>query len=124
MVDPFMFGAEGVSISGTYAANAAAGATSAANRAERTSQYLEDRVERLSLVCMAMWSLIQDKTSLTENDLLERVRTLDMIDGVADGKATRGVTKCANCGRVLNERHQRCMYCGAEKLVRSAFDAI
>ena len=85
---------------------------------------LEGRVDKLNLVCMAMWSLIQDKTKLTEGDLLERVRTLDLMDGIADGKATRTVSRCARCDRVMSPRHRRCLYCGAEKLVRSAFDAL
>ncbi|MEM6459955.1 MAG: hypothetical protein AAF710_11265, partial [Planctomycetota bacterium] len=56
-------------------------------RAQREVQHLEDRFERLSLVCMAMWSLLQDKTDLTEADLLERVQTIDLMDGQADAKA-------------------------------------
>lgn len=93
-----------------------------ANRA--TIVHLEDRLERLSLVCMAMWSLLQDKTGVTEKDLLERVRTLDLMDGVADSKATRSVAKCEKCRRTMSNRHRRCLYCGHEKLAQSAFDAL
>ncbi|QQE11863.1 hypothetical protein JD969_20695 [Planctomycetota bacterium] len=85
---------------------------------------LEDRIDRLSLVCMAMWSLLQDKTNLTEADLLERVRAIDLMDGVEDGKATKTISKCQSCGRTMSQRHQRCLYCGAEKLASSAFDKI
>lgn len=123
MINPGMFGADytrGASI----AAGEAASAASAARSAKRDVHHLEDRIERLSLVCMAMWSLIQDKTGVTEEDLLERVRVLDLMDGVADGKATRTVAKCAKCGRTMSPRHRRCIYCGAGKLAQSAFDAI
>ena len=99
-------------------------ATSKANAQNRQQVQLEDRIERLSLVCMAMWSLIQDKTNLTEEDLLDRVKTIDLMDGVADGKATRTVSKCSACGSTMSQRHARCLYCGAEKLVESAFDAV
>lgn len=85
---------------------------------------LEARVEKLSLVCMAMWSLLQDKTGVTEEELLERVKTLDLMDGVADGKATRTVSRCCQCGRTMSPRHRRCLYCGHSKLVQSAFDAL
>ena len=85
---------------------------------------LEDRIDRLSLVCMAMWSLMQDKTDLTEADLLERVRMIDMMDGVEDGKATRTISKCQSCGRTMSQRHKKCLYCGAEKLASCAFDKI
>ncbi|MEM9345405.1 MAG: hypothetical protein AAGB26_02185 [Planctomycetota bacterium] len=87
-------------------------------------RYLEDRVDRLSLICMAMWSLLQDKTKLTEEDLMERVKLLDLMDGQEDGKATKTVSKCTKCGRAMNPRHKKCIYCGHEKLLSSAFDAL
>ncbi|WP_432800183.1 hypothetical protein [Poriferisphaera sp. WC338] len=127
MINPGLFG-------GTYgsgsvntnidAAAQSARATSKANATAREQVQLEDRLERLSLVCMAMWSLIQDKTNLTEQDLLERVKMIDLMDGVEDGKATRTVSKCASCNRTMSQRHSRCLYCGAEKLVSSAFDIV
>lgn len=90
----------------------------------RTTADLEDRLDRLSLVCMAMWSLLQDKTGVTEEELLDRVRTLDLIDGVEDKKATRTVARCGRCQRTMSNRHRRCLYCGFEKLAESAFDAM
>ncbi|MEM6459921.1 MAG: hypothetical protein AAF710_11085, partial [Planctomycetota bacterium] len=76
-------------------------------------------------VCMAMWSLLQDKTDLTEADLLERVQTIDLMDGQADAKAGKaGVTRCAECDRPMNDRHLRCIYCGAERPAGSAFDRV
>ena len=87
-------------------------------------RYLEDRVDRLSLICMAMWSLIQDKTSLTEQELIDRVKMIDLMDGVEDGKATRTVSQCTKCDRPMNPRHKKCIYCGHEKLISSAFDAL
>ena len=73
---------------------------------------------------MAMWSLIQDKTQLTEDDLLERVSMIDLMDGVEDGKASRSIQKCHACNRVMSSRHRKCLYCGEKKLAQSAFDAI
>lgn len=122
MINPLLFG---------YAASVGAGAASAAARARSTAgsakrgvAHLEDRLDRLSLVCMAMWSLIQDKTQLTEDDLLERVRMIDLMDGVEDGKASRSIQKCHACNRVMSSRHRKCLYCGEKKLAQSAFDAI
>ena len=73
---------------------------------------------------MAMWSLMRDKTDLTEQDLMDRVKMLDLMDGVEDGKATRTVSKCTQCNRPMHARHQKCLYCGCEKLIQSAFDAL
>jgi hypothetical protein len=85
---------------------------------------LEDRLERLALICMAMWSLIQSQTDLTEDDLLERVREIDLMDGVADGKITHQVCRCGTCDRPVSSRHTRCIYCGSEQLIASAFDSV
>jgi hypothetical protein len=125
MINPLLFGhAASVGSGSATAAGDAARASSAAGSAKRDVAHLEDRLERLSLVCMAMWSLLQDKTKLTEDDLLQRVKLIDLMDGVQDGKATRGVQKCHACNRVMSARHRKCLYCGADKLAQSAFDAI
>ena len=108
----------------TSRASSDAAARSRAAAANQNAALLEDRIDRLSLVCMAMWSLLQDKTNLTEEDLMARVKALDLMDGVEDGKATRTVSKCTKCNRVMAARHQRCLYCGAEKLTTSAFDTV
>jgi hypothetical protein len=85
---------------------------------------LNERVDKLSLVCLAMWSLLQDKTGLSEEELMERVRLIDLADGVPDGKVTRTVRRCVQCGRTMSPRHRKCLYCGAEELKESAFDDI
>ena len=124
MINPLLFGAAASTGASASSAAEAARAGSAAGSAKRDVAHLEDRLERLSLVCMAMWSLIQDKTKLTEADLLERVKMIDMMDGVEDGKASRTIQKCHACNRTMSARHRKCLYCGAEKLAQSAFDAI
>lgn len=119
-----LFGYHAAGVASGFARTQAAQADTAARSAARQVAALEERVEKLSLVCMAMWSLLQDKTGVTEEQLLERVKTLDLMDGVADGKATRTISKCTRCKRVMAPRHRRCLYCGAERLVESAFDAL
>ena len=87
-------------------------------------RHLEDRLERLALICMAMWSLVQSATELTEDDLLQAVRDIDLMDGVVDGKITRQVYRCGKCDRPVSSRHTRCIYCGSEQLNASAFDSV
>lgn len=123
MINPGMFGYD-TSQSSHSAATASARAAGQARGAKRDVAYLEERVERLSLVCMAMWSLLQDKTNLTEEDLLARVKVLDMMDGTEDNRASRTVQKCQACGRTMSPRHRKCLYCGEKRLVQSAFDAV
>jgi len=85
---------------------------------------LQRRLEKLTLVNMAMWSLLQERTGLTEDDLIERVRQIDLSDGRADGKVRKEVARCGQCGRVMSRRHQDCMYCGAQNLEYGAFDGV
>ena len=85
---------------------------------------LQARVDTLVMVNMAMWSLLRDKTGLTEDDLMERVREVDLADGVEDGKVTKNVVKCVSCERVMARRHSKCLYCGAERLDATAFDSV
>ena len=85
---------------------------------------LEDSVARLALVNAAIWSLVKDRTGLTDAALAARVRDIDLRDGVEDGKLTATVQNCAHCGRVMASRHRRCIYCGGERLSRSPFDGI
>lgn len=128
MIDSAMFGyksggSTGSEMSANIRAEARAGGAN--SRGAREVQYLEDRFERLSLVCMAMWSLLQDKTDLSEDDLMQRVQAIDLMDGRQDGKATKvGVVKCGSCDRPMSERHMRCIYCGADKSAGSAFDRV
>ena len=124
MINPGMFGRTDFGVSDAQATARAASAETSARAATRDVQHLEEKIDRLSLVCMAMWSLLQDKTGTTEEELLQRVKALDLMDGVEDGKATRTVSRCGSCSRVMSPRHRKCIYCGQEKLVQSAFDAI
>lgn len=87
----------GITTNHTMTGSASSGAADASD-----VRYLEDRVDRLSLICMAMWSLLQDKTQMSEEDLMERVKMLDLMDGKADGKATKTVSQCSRCDRPMN----------------------
>jgi ribosomal protein S27AE len=117
-------------LSGTYllsnaiAERTAAEAGNRADTATRTVRELEARIDRLTLVNLAIWSLLREKTGLTEENLLERVREIDSQDGVVDGKLPRQVRKCEQCGRVMSARHSTCFYCGHAELVNTAFDSI
>ncbi len=93
-----------------------------AREAAVTVSSLEDRVDQLTLACMAMWSLLREKTGLTEEELLERIKQIDLADGEEDGKIRAEVTECSQCGRKLSRRHKQCMYCGSERLNPTGFD--
>jgi len=83
---------------------------------------LERRVNALTLASTALWALLKERTDLTEEDLLARMRDLDLADGCEDSKITKQVLRCPACDRVMNPRHKQCLYCGAANLKLEAFD--
>ncbi|MBS3734466.1 MAG: hypothetical protein KGY99_06015 [Phycisphaerae bacterium] len=101
---------------------AASRATHAGRRAQSDVRLLEERLDKLMLVNMALWDLIKDKTGLTDEELAAKVEQLDLADGEADGKVSRELTRCGRCGRAISPRHSRCMYCGTERPDQTVFD--
>ncbi len=106
---------------------AAVGAASEAGAQARTVSQrvdeLEDRIDRLLLVATALWSLVRETSGLSEEQLLERVKEIDLSDGSLDGKSKVAPVPCESCGRLYAPRHMRCIWCGAERKRGSAFDA-
>jgi predicted Zn-ribbon and HTH transcriptional regulator len=86
--------------------------------------HLGENFDRLALICRAMWELMREQNNLTEEDLLIKVREIDLLDGVSDMKLRKPPKKCSKCGRTMSKRHVRCIYCGAEALLDTAFDSI
>jgi ribosomal protein S27AE len=108
-------------------ASSASYAQGKARTAQEATRHLENRVQQLSFVCQAMWQLIQEQTNLTENDLIQRVHTIqdhyeNNQEETANSKPRRD--QCPECGRTMSPRHDQCMYCGADRPIDSAFDLI
>jgi hypothetical protein len=74
---------------------------------------LQGDVERLTLACAAMWSLLKEQGH-TDEQLAARMQELDLRDGKADGKLAPGVVTCTGCGRKSRPDRKTCMYCSAE----------
>jgi len=68
----------------------------------------------LALVCQALWEILRDKTSLTEDQLEEKIMEIDLRDGKKDGKMGRAVGNCPKCQKPLSQRHAKCLYCGED----------
>lgn len=73
---------------------------------------LTHQVQRLSLLNQALWELIRDRLQLTDAQLEEMARQVDLRDGVEDGKMTAQPVRCPACSRVSNSKHFKCLYCG------------
>jgi hypothetical protein len=106
----------------SQAQSAAARASSRAGSAQRDVVGLEERLEKLILINMALWEMLKERTELTEQDLMNKIQEIDLRDGQADGKFDRGIQKCPKCDRTMSPKHNRCLYCGAEDLSAGAYD--
>lgn len=92
----------------------------------KSDEYLElrARIDKLALINMAMWSLLKQHTPLNEEDLLERVKEIDLQDGQLDGKVRTAPQECPQCGRKLSQKHQKCLYCGYDVQGQDAFGGV
>jgi len=97
-------------------------ASRAGERAQRSSIAVEERLDRLTLACRALWELFRARTGLTENDLLEKMEQLDLLDGKRDGRLSVEEKRCPDCRRKNHPRREVCLYCSAELPPGSAFD--
>lgn len=91
---------------------------------EREYLHIEKRLDKLVLVVQAMWSLVAEKSGLTETDLLRRVTELDAQDGAVDGRITRPPVRCSKCDATICRKFNRCLFCGQEYTGGSAFDTV
>lgn len=96
------------------AQSAAASGAQAASDAKAGMQGIQARLDKLTLINMAMWSLLQEVSDLTEEDLIERIKQIDLSDGQLDGKVRSKAQQCPQCNRVMSSKHSRCLYCGYE----------
>lgn len=71
---------------------------------------LEDKLANLSLVTEALWTLLNKRTKLTNEDLATSIQE------VVQARRTREETRltCVKCKMQNAINHKKCMYCGGE----------
>lgn len=72
----------------------------------------EDSIDRITLLNMALWSILKEKLGVSDDELLKRVEEIDLSDGKLDGKVRVQVTVCPHCNRQMSCKFLRCLYCG------------
>jgi hypothetical protein len=87
----------------------AAGGSAGANAGEFHD--VNERVDRLILVVDAMWSLLKD-SGWTDDQLRERLRQIDLMDGVEDGRRTPRPIRCSKCDSMVEAGRSSCAFCG------------
>jgi ferredoxin len=79
---------------------------------------LHRRLEKQAVLVRALFALLCAKQGLTEAELLDHFRRAEAERASAQAK------KCPECGRAVNLRTLRCLYCGAACPIDSAFELL
>lgn len=87
---------------------AAQGGTRMATRA------VDERVDRLVLMCHALFELVQESTGITEEQLKAKIVEVDMRDGTADGRLAPKPRRCPKCDAMISPKFGRCLFCGQQ----------
>ena len=77
---------------------------------------LQRRLEKQAVLVRALFALLSTKHGLTEAELIARFRE---IEAARAGVQPRN---CPECGRSVNQRTHRCIYCGVACEIESAFE--
>jgi hypothetical protein len=73
---------------------------------------VDDKIERLMLINVAMWELLSASSGLSDDNLRRKIEEVDLRDGQLDGRISAPPASCRKCGRHYGRRHARCIYCG------------
>jgi hypothetical protein len=73
---------------------------------------LEDKVDKLALVCQAMFELLQETNGVSDDQLKKKIVEIDSRDGTVDGRITPRAKKCPKCEATMSPQFGRCLFCG------------
>ena len=73
------------------------------------------RCNRLHLVNQALWTLLKQKTGLTDAQLQKEIERLDQAEAKPASASTALV--CKDCKKTVSRRHKVCIYCGGADLM-------
>jgi hypothetical protein len=75
----------------------------------------QQQIDRLQLVTEALVSLLELRSGIERNELSLMIQRLDLADGVEDNRLgpdrSSQAPKCPHCGRPINPKRDRCIYC-------------
>ncbi len=96
------------------ASSSASAAASTAGALLTRIESLESDVERLLMITEALWQFISENNLITDGELVERIREIDLRDGRLDGRVAKQKNpECPQCGRTIIGKHPVCLYCGS-----------
>jgi hypothetical protein len=108
--------------SASTAQSRADAASKQADRNTARTDEVEQRVERLALLCQAMWELLSERCQVTKNDLVHKVVEVDLRDGRENGRMDTRVVTCPRCNNNVSSRRPKCIVCGTVVVTKHPFD--
>jgi sigma54-dependent transcription regulator len=94
-----------------------------AEAAQRVAVELNAKIDRLALICRAMFELLQPSSGISEAQLAAKIQEIDERDGQADGRMMPRGQVCPKCGATMSARFGRCLFCGHRDPAASPFIA-
>lgn len=85
---------------------------------------VDDRLDRLVLLCEAMWELMKEETELTDDDLAAKFIELDESDGRQNYRRQRVAQECGSCDAKVPPTRVRCQFCGEPAALSTLFHII
>ena len=73
------------------------------------------RLDRVTLMSHAIWTLAAERLQLSDDQLKERMMELDLEDGVRDRKVTVAPKRC-ECGVMVAAKPGWCISCGEHSI--------
>jgi hypothetical protein len=81
--------------------------------ARSESRRLEEKLDKLALICRAMFEILQEKGGISDKELSAKVTEIDLRDGQADGRVAPPPPKtCPKCQAAISPKFGRCLFCG------------
>ena len=78
----------------------------------RLESALKSDVDRLTLVCQALWSLLEENTDVTLKDLESRLGDLEALNGEVLDALDQSKASCPRCNATIPVNMDKCQFCG------------
>lgn len=102
--------------------SAVSSAQRAAGESWEKAEHAEEKVQRLALLCQAMWELLSEHANVSNNDLVRKVLEVDRRDGNEDNKMRPRVIDCPKCRNKVSTRRPKCVICGSVLATSQPFE--
>jgi hypothetical protein len=71
-------------------------------------------IDKLTLVCQALWSLLEENTDVTVEDLESKIHDLEVLDKKVLDEIDQGRISCPRCNAAIPANMDKCQFCGHE----------